>query len=502
MRRATFGSVTEIAGFAPSAPAAPGLHSQPFWRRHLPLLVLLLAGAALRVVAVVAISPGIWFSDSNGYIRGAATGTLNPTRVAGYTFFVAPFWHAGSALALIVVQHLIGLGIVGLLYGLLVRRGVTPWLAALGAAPAALDAYLVVIEHAVMAETVYHAALVGALALLLWNDRPGRAAALAAGLLLGYAGVTRSVGAPLAAVVLGYLLVRRVGARAVLACSLGGLLLAVGYAGTLAAQHGEFGFTESGGRFLYARVAPFADCAQLRSLPADLRPLCPGPAATLTTNEYLWGRRSPIADLPRGDPRIREFALRVIRHQPLDYASVVGGGVLHYFEPGHRIGMNDYPVGPWQFPADPRVWAYPGYRGPIRAGHPDRMRAHPVTEPNRFVGRFAGMPRFDLSAARVLHDYQRVGYTWGPLLAVCLLLVIAALIARRGAFRLRLDAALLAVLTLVALTVPQALSVFSYRYGFVAALLLPPAAALAVTALRSPRSADAAERPVRTAPSM
>jgi hypothetical protein len=80
--------------------------------------------------------------------------------------------------------------------------------------------------------------------------------------------------------------------------------------------------------------------------------------------------------------------------------------------------------------------------------------------------------------------------------------VIAALIARRGAFRLRLDAALLAVLTLVALTVPQALSVFSYRYGFVAALLLPPAAALAVTALRSPRSADAAERPVRTAPSM
>ena len=57
-------------------------------------------------------------------------------------------------------------------------------------------------------------------------------------------------------------------------------------------------------------------------------------------------------------------------------------------------------------------------------------------------------------------------------------------------------------MTLVALAVPQALSVFSYRYGLIAALLLPAAAALAITALRSPRSAAAAARPVRTAPSM
>ena len=125
-----------------------------------------------------------------------------------------------------------------------------------------------------------------------------------------------------------------------------------------------------------------------------------------------------------------------------------------------------------------------------------------MVEPGERVGRFSGIPGFSAGTSEALHDYQRVGYTWGPLLAVCLLLVVAALIARRGALRLRLDAALLAALTLVALTVPQALSVFSYRYGLVAALLLPPAAALAVTALRSPRSADAAERPVRTAPSM
>jgi hypothetical protein len=86
-----------------------------------------------------------------------------------------------------------------------------------------------------------------------------------------------------------------------------------------------------------------------------------------------------------------------------------------------------------------------------------------------------------------MHDYQRVGYTDGLVLAACLLIVLAALIARRGEWRLRLDAALLAALVLVALTVAQALSVFSYRYGFIAAVLLAPAAALALTALLGPR---------------
>ena len=111
-----------------------------------------------------------------------------------------------------------------------------------------------------------------------------------------------------------------------------------------------------------------------------------------------------------------------------------------------------------------------------------------MVEPNEHVARFAGIPAFSLGVSKALHDYQRVGYTWGPLLAACLLLVLAALLTRRGALRLRLDATLLAVMTLVALTVPQALSVFSYRYGLIAAVLLPPAAALAVTALRSPRT--------------
>ena len=52
-----------------------------------------------------------------------------------------------------------------------------------------------------------------------------------------------------------------------------------------------------------------------------------------------------------------------------------------------------------------------------------------MIEPNEHVARFAGTPAFSVGASEALHDYQRVGYTWGPLLAVCLLLVVAALVA-------------------------------------------------------------------------
>jgi hypothetical protein len=455
-------------------------------RPHWPLAVLLLLAAALRATALVAIYPGIWFSDSNVYISSAATGRLSPTRVDGYAFLVAPFHALGSAGALIVLQHALGLAIVVALYALLVHRGVPRLVALLAVVPAALDAYLIVVEHAVMSETAYHAALFAAVVCLLWQDRLGLVTAALGGLLLGCAGILRSVGIPLAAVVLVYLLVRRVGLRPLLAFAIGWLLVAGGYVTAFHAQHGTFGFTQSGGRFLYAKVAPFADCAKLGTVPAPERPLCPDPAHPMSTNAYLWGKRSPIYGLPdTADARIRDFAKRVLRHQPLEYAGVVAGGVVHYFEPGHRIGANDYPVGPWQFPVDPRTWGYPGYRGPIRRGDPVRRAHHRITEPGPDVSAMVSTPRLDPAASRILHDYQRVAYTCGPLLAACLLAVVAALVLRRGVWRHRLDAALLAALTLLAMTVSQALSVFSYRYVMIAAFGLPAAAALAVAALGS-----------------
>ncbi len=210
--------------------------------------------AALRAVALVAIYPGIWFSDSNDYVTAAATGRLSTTRVDGYAFLVAPFHALGSAGALIVLQHVLGLMTVVVLYALLVRRGVPRWIALLGVVPAALDAYLIVVEHAIMSEAVYHAALFAALACLLWRDRLGLVAAAGGGLLLGYAGIVRSVAIPLVGVVLVYLLVRRVGWRPLTVFAIGWLLVVpAATRPPSTSSTATFGFTHSGGRFLYAQ---------------------------------------------------------------------------------------------------------------------------------------------------------------------------------------------------------------------------------------------------------
>jgi hypothetical protein len=73
-------------------------------------------------------------------------------------------------------------------------------------------------------------------------------------------------------------------------------------------------------------------------------------------------------------------------------------------------------------------------------------------------------------------------------LALCLLVVLAGLLRRRGAWRLRLDATLLAAATLTALIVAGALSLFSYRYGLTAVILLPVAGALAGASLLTARA--------------
>jgi hypothetical protein len=454
-------------------------------RGHAPLLVLLAVGLALRILAPIAIYPGIWFTDSNGYILTAATGTLSPIRVSGYALFVAPFLHYGSASGLIVAQHLIGLGIAVALYVLLLRRGVSRTVATLAVVPAALDAYLIQVEHTIMSETIFHATLVAAFAVLLWEDRPGLVAVAVTGLLLGYAGVVRSVALPLVAVFLVYVLVRRLGWRHLVLLGAGWAVVVAGYAAIYDAQHGRFGFTDSGGRYLYGEVAPFIDCSRLPDLPARERVLCPPGGVNQTPTTATWSAKSPILKLPPGsDALVRDFAQRVLRDQAVRYAGTVARDVLHYFEPGHRQGRNDPSLAPWQFPADPNHWGVPGYLGPIRPADGDVHGPKPPIDP------MVGAPHTNVAVAGLLHDYQRWVFTPGPVLAGCLILVLVALVLRRGAWRLRVDAGFLAAAVLASLLVANATTMFSYRYGLVAVLLLPVAAALAGSALLEHRTAE------------
>jgi Dolichyl-phosphate-mannose-protein mannosyltransferase len=454
-----------------------------FLRANIWLVTVLGAATALRVIALVAVYPGIWFSDTNEFLKTAISGQLSVVRVQGYALFIAPFVHGGSAAALIVLQHLLGLAIVIVLYLLLLRRGVRKPIALIAVIPAALDPYLIALEHMIMSETLFHACVVGAVALLLWRERLRIQEALAGGLLFGYAGVTRSVAIPFVAVFLLYLVVRRVGLYPLLAFALGWALIVCGYMTIFKIQHGEFAFTQWEGRFLYAKVAPFTKCSNLGDIPADERRLCPENAArNYGPNGFLWGKGSPIHDVPPSDDdRIQDFSLRAIREQPLRYAKVVGRDTLHYFEPGHRIGRNDYSDTAWQFPSDPRHWEYPGYRGPIRDGSEDRV--HDI-DPSQYVNGMVDRPSVNVQASRFLHYYQRVFYTSGQVLAACVLLVLAALVRRApGRFRLRLDATVVAACAVTALIVASALSIFDFRYSLLGVVLLPTAGGLALSSL-------------------
>ena len=132
---------------------------------------------------------------------------------------------------------------------------------------------------------------------------------------------------------------------------------------------------------------------------------------------------------------------------------------------------------------DPATPAFPSYRGPIRR----HVAGEHWYDPSVYVYRMVSQPHTNARASQLLRGYQRYAYTQGPLLAMCFLVALVALFWRGRDWRLRLDGALLAVATLTALLVAAALSVFSYRYALTAVVLLPPAAALSLTALLPPR---------------
>src|SRR5438046_3073118 len=96
--------------------------------------------------------------------------------------------------AVAAVQHLLGLAMAVVIYLLLLRRGVSRWLAALAIAPVLLDAYQLQQEQAVMPGTWFAALIVAGLAILLWQPRTSWRAAVAGGIVLGTSATFRQAG--------------------------------------------------------------------------------------------------------------------------------------------------------------------------------------------------------------------------------------------------------------------------------------------------------------------
>ncbi|WP_308204178.1 MULTISPECIES: hypothetical protein [Frankia] len=485
--------------------------------RHLPFAILLAAGVALRAVTAYAYRPAFeFYGDSYAYLRLSTLKAPDPMRPAGYPAFLRLLSFTDSLWWVTVVQHAAGLALGVALYVLLVHRRVAAPIAALAAAPVLLDAYELVIEHYVMAETLFAVLLVAAIVALTWSPRPSVWACGLAGLLLAGAGLVRTIGVALAVLVVGYLVLRRVGWLRFATFVVALAVPLAGYATWFHSSHGKYALTGGDAVWMYGRVAPIADCDRLHLSRPQLVLCSPHPVAQRPDpSYYVWSVNSPSRRLhvpaDERDALLRDFTHQVIRYQPGDYARMVGGELVHYFRPGRPIGHRDWPDATWRFPTgnEPRF---------LHNGEP-------------LLGLHGDTPKREVhaSTAGFLRGYQRYGFTPGPVLAGMLLLAVVAIAvpARRRAprlgvrgararrrwldqtvehRRLRADTALLAAAGVMILLVPAATVCFDYRYLLPVLVLIPPAAALATRRLtlvrRSRRAPDEITRTSLWAPAV
>src|SRR5918998_636171 len=447
------------AAGAPSATTPPRPSSwTELLRKHWLFSVLLLTGAGLRGLTVTAYQPVFLLQrDAYTYLHHAVRPDFVPSQfrpVAYSILFLKPLLLTESLLVIGIAQHVLILLLALGLYAMMQRLTVPAVPAAIGTAPILLDGYQIAIEHYILTEAFFQALIVCALLLLAWSVRPHVASTFLSGLLLGLATLTRFAGAVLVVIAVLFLLVRRVGWLRLVALVLAFALPVVGYSFWFRSWFGTTGVTNRNGFFLYGRVASFADCRAVE-VPHELERFCfeeppeqRGPNRGFFALENLGG----LAANPRANGLLSDFSWRMIRGQPLEYARVVLVDLMNYFEPRPPPQQEPY-VKRWRFPlaledADPRPFVL-RHRGSA----PARMGFQPF--------------RIDSSMAARLRAYQDHVYTWGPLLAVLLLVGLGG--ATYGAVRRPLDrlawvAALFALSALGLLLFPVATTVYHFRY--------------------------------------
>jgi hypothetical protein len=488
-------------------------------RTHWLFLLLVLGGTTLRGITVLAYRPAIFgLPDTAQYLDTAAH--LEPTsRPIAYSVFLRILPLGGGLSIVPLAQHLAGVLIGLLLYAVLLRLGVPRWLGALAAAPVLLDAYQLDIEHYVLSDTLFDLFLVAGCVALLWHSPPGLVHAASAGLVFAAAALTRGnallVVLPVALSILfltGALPFLRERLPRILVFLVAFAVPIGGYVLWYHREHGEYALTGREGEFLYARVAPFAECGGL-SLPPYERILCPTQPVgeRLAVREYIHLKSlSPLyrVEPPPGKTRndvAGDFAKRIIKHQPHTYLKVVASEFLRGFAPTRTQRDGEPPVGQWQFVTTEPIFVggrvcIPNPSGAVLERARNCASVRRRTE--KIIKAHGGTRlRVAPSLASVLKAYQPFGYTPGPLLGAGLVLAfIAALgVGRARASGLRAAAFLFSSVGACVVLTSLAALMFSWRYQLPQLVLLPPAAAIGITALAGWRRNGASEACARRA---
>ncbi|WP_063842744.1 hypothetical protein [Sphaerimonospora mesophila] len=464
-------------------------------RRHGWFLGVFGLGAVLRIVTVLGYRPALWFPDSYTYVVTAMRPRPDLVRPAGYSMFLRLFEPFHSFAVVTFVQHALGLLAGVMIYATVLRRcgrtRLTVPLAALAAAPVLLDAYQIEMEHLLVSDTLFTFLVVAAACLALRRP-PSTRTAVALGLVLAAATLTRTVGLPLIAV-FAFFLVRygfgraraaRRDARQGVRRRVGAFLLAAlmplaAYLGWFYAAHHRVGLVGANGVFLYARTMVFADCSIMRPS-ADLAVLCdPRPAVERPTmQEYVWSEDSPVVRLPgitfteETDALAGRFAWLAIRSQPLDYAAATLTELGRTFTWRRHVYPDAETYGHYEFPA---ATPPPPTRQPAIVGKEfaERYEQGPITV--RIAEPYAGWMR----------SYQQVAFLPGAVLLAVLLLPLVPLVRRLRRLPRLPDGTgtpwgVAWAAAWVLLVVPAATAQFDYRYVLPAAPLACLAAALAV----------------------
>jgi hypothetical protein len=443
-------------------------------RRHWLFAVVLFLAIVMRVIVTLAYRPVLMFPDSIDYLARAHDLTPMAWHPLGYPFFLWLLRPIGDITAVAVSQHLLVLADGVLLYVLLLRFGIKRWLAALGVAPLLLDAFQLNAEQWVLSEAWFESLVAVGLLALLWSSKPRLWQCAVAGIFFSAASITRFDGAILLLPALAYLLLRRVGILRIATLVLAVVLPIAAYAGWYDSVNGQLTVSSDSGLFLYGRISQIAECKGL-SLPSYERPLCPSqpPVDRPPGNWYVSNLSSPARLLKPHDGRstdsiLTDFDLTIIEHQPLDLANHAFDDYVRQFQPTHQVPRS---LG------EPNTFFQVGYPsvGVMLVSHAAAASA---------IETYFGGP--SLSANRgldeLLRDYQKVVYTWGPLLAVCQVLGLLAIVGvgRSRSSGRRAECLVLWLSGILVFFFSVASFEFSFRYLLPTLFLIPPAGVLAV----------------------
>lgn len=434
-------------------------------RRHWPFALVLAAGALLRIATEVAYRPALFYSDSWGYLamaHGSGIVSFAPLRPSGYALILKVL-HFLPAITL--AQHLAGLATATLVYATCRHLHVRRWLATVGGAFVALDAWAIALEQYVLAEAFFGLALMLAVWATLVSRRSSREVALGfAGLCIAAAVLMRPVGLFAVPAWFIWMLWARIGLRPVIA-GVGCLVVPlVVYSIAHASVTGTFGLTQANGWFLYGRVGTIATCDGI-DVERAARKLCDRPPEAAYENQswFMFNRKSPArrafggisADSDRQARTNRilgKFARQVIVERPGDYAQLVAGDFFRYLRPGPRAAhREDQTV---EFPHSSRI---------VFDDRATRRRLYPGLEPR------ASAP------AGALRSYGKVFHTSRILVALAILAGLAALVAGWRDADSRMPAVFLTLGIAVGILLGAALAA-----GFALRYLVPVVAELAV----------------------